>query len=268
MQITFYSLYPESIMHNIPEYFQDIQGKINIYADEQIVINYGKYGVNPIAILVEPRSIIPGVYSCVEKEYKQFKYVFTFDEQILNTCSNSKLLIYGQITAQYPGQKTKNISMVCSKKNMCEGHLKRQEIARKLKPIIDTYGCFDGGKWADLKDIYNHYRFNVAMENISTGYYFTEKLCNCFASKVVPIYYGSPHITEYFNPAGMFIAEDPKQIPDIVNEILKSPEEIYNSMLPAIAQNFETVEKYRRYGVWFFQNYSELLEDLCRQYNH
>lgn len=265
MQITFHSMYPESIIQSIPEYFHELPGAINIYADEQIITNYGMYGQNPIALLVEPRSIIPGVYDFIQKHHRHFVYIFTFDELLLKTCSNAKLLLYGQITAQYPGQKTKNISMVCSNKNMCEGHRKRRETALKLKPIIDTFGRFDGGKWANFEDIYNNYRFNVAMENISIGYYFTEKICNCFASKVVPIYYGSPHITEYFNPAGMFIAEDPKQIPDIVNDILKNPEEIYNSMIPAIEQNFRTVEKYRRYGVWFFRNYSELLEGLCKQ---
>ena len=266
MQITFYSMYPESIMHNIPEHLKDIPGEINIYADQQILTNYGKYSKNPIAILVEPRSIIPGVYSFIESQWRHFKYVFSFDEDILNICDNAKLLLYGQITAEHPDKKTKAISMVCSNKTFCEGHKKRVETAKKLKGTIDTYGGFDGGKYADSKDIYSAYRFNVAMENLSAGYYFTEKICNCFASKVVPIYYGSPHITEYFNPAGMFIAETPEQIPDIVADILtKGPEAVYKSMLPAIEDNFKRVETFRRYGIWFFRNYSELLEGLCKE---
>ena len=155
--------------------------------------------------------------------------------------------------------------MVCSNKTFCEGHKKRIETARELKGIIDTYGRFDGGAYADSKDIYSAYRFNVAMENLSAGYYFTEKLCNCFASKVVPIYYGCPHITEYFNPAGMIIAEDPKDIPDIVMTILANgAESVYESMLPAIEDNFKRVETFRRYGKWFFNDYSELLEELCK----
>lgn len=266
MQITFYSMYPESIMQNIPEYLKDIPGEINIYADQQILANYGKYSKNPIAILVEPRSIIPGVYSFIESQWRHFKYVFSFDEDILNTCDNARLLLYGQITAEHPDKKTKNISMVCSNKTFCEGHRKRVEIAKKLKGTIDTYGSFDGGKYADSKDVYSAYRFNVAMENLSSGYYFTEKICNCFASKVVPIYYGCPHITEYFNCAGMFIAKEPEDIPYIVNNILnEDPDYIYRSMLPAIEDNFMRVETFRRYGKWFFRNYSKLLEDLCKE---
>lgn len=264
MDITFYSMYPASIMGNIPEYFKDIPGNINIYADNQIITNYGKYGPNAIALLVEPRSIVPEAYLFIKQHSYLFKYVFTFDEDILNTCSNAKLLLYGNITAYYPDKKSKGISMLSSNKRLCEGHIKRIETAIKLKPLIDTYGCFDGGKFADAKEVYGPYRFNVAMENLSNGYYFTEKICNCFASKVVPIYYGSPHITEYFNPAGMLVAEDPDQIPEIVTDILKRPEEIYNNMLPAVEQNFKTVETYRNYGKWFFTNYSELLEGLCK----
>ncbi len=265
MRVNFFSYYPHGITRNIPERIEKAPGEINIYSDYHITQKYGNYGKNAIAILVEPRVIIPEVYDFVEKYNDSFKYIFTFDDKILSSCKNAKLLIYGQVTAEYPSpEKTKDISMVCSNKTFCEGHRQRNEIANALKGQIDTYGQFDGGSFCDFADFLDGYRFNVAMENCSIGYYFSEKLCNCFASRIIPIYWGCPNIGRYFDTDGILIADNYKDIPDIVKDLKKyGIEKAYKDRKKAIEHNFMEVQKYRCYGIWFFDNYSQLLEDLA-----
>jgi hypothetical protein len=237
-------------------------GVVNFYVDNFVMTDRPES--HSIALLVEPRAIQPRVYDWIRVNYAKYKYVFTFDNMLLNVLPNAKLLIYGQITAEFPDKKTKDISMVCSDKGFCEGHNNRKRTATRLKSIIDTYGKFDGGSFADDKDIYSGYRFNVAMENYSDGYYFTEKICNCFASKVIPIYWGCPHIGEYFDTRGIIQVENPDNIPTIVQAILQTgTEEIYNSRLEAIENNFKTVQKYRSYAKLFLETYGDLLEELA-----
>jgi len=55
---------------------------------------------------------------------------------------------------------------------------------------------------------FNQFAFNVAMENIVAPGYITEKIGNAFKSGSVPIYWGAPEITEFFNPAAFVNVSD------------------------------------------------------------
>lgn len=249
---------------SFPEKYGDSNKQIKFYVDNNVYFmdNTDRNEENAIALLVEPRSIIPGTYTWIEENYQKFKYVFTFDSRLL-MLPNAKLLIYGQITAEYPDTpKTKYISMIASDKNFCEGHIQRQNVAKTLSSVIDTFGKFKNGEYCDDKDFLSGYRFHVAMENYSDGHYFTEKICNCFASKIVPIYWGCPNIGQYFNMNGIIYCETTTEIIDSVDMILKDPIGEYEKRIDAIEDNFKRVQKYRRYADLFLQTYGELLEAI------
>ena len=252
-----------SAYDSFPERYGTSDKQINFYVDNNVYFldNTDRNVENAIALLVEPRSIIPGTYLWMEENYKKFRYVFTFDSKLLNL-PNARLLLYGQITAEFPlDPKTKNISMVASNKDFCEGHRKRQWVAKKLSDRIDTYGTFKG-PYCDDSDFLREYRFNVAMENCSDGYYFTEKICNCLASRVVPIYWGCPNIKIFFNMDGIIYCKTPEEVISAVIEVLKDPEAEYDKRKTAIEENYVKVQLYRRYATWFLDTYGELLEDM------
>ena len=236
---------------------------VNLYFDNKVLLVEDDVS-DPVAVMVEPRSIFPNEYQWLEENYTKFKYIFTFDSKLLEL-PNALLLIYGQISAEYPEMpKTKNISMVASDKDFCEGHRNRQKVAQTLKGKIDTFGKFDGGEFCDDSEYLDGYRFNVAMENYSDGCYFTEKICNCFASRIVPIYWGCPNIGNYFDMDGIIYCQTPEEVIQRVNEILVNPQEEYNKRLKAIEENYNRVEKYRSYSQWFLEMYCELLEEIAR----
>lgn len=264
MILNYYSHYPEGLKNYIPDYFNTVDGEINIYTDDFIIREYGNYKKNPLALLVEPRSIIPHVYEFVEEHFNEFLYVFTFDSKLLKL-PNAKLYIYGQVQVSYPhDEKTKMISMACSDKDMCEGHRQRRTIANMIKDKIDVYGKFNGGEYASYKEIYSGYKFNVAMENYADGHYFTEKICNCFASKIVPIYYGCPNIGQYFNSKGIFVCKTVDAIPYVIDVVLEHGDDIYDSLKPYIEENYNLVWEYEMHGKYFFEMYGELLKEIAR----
>lgn len=208
-----------------------------------------------IVMLVEPRSIMPEVYEYVENNYNNFSIIYTFDEKLLQY-KNSKLLIYGTVTTEeFNEQKTKNISMVCSDKDMCDGHRKRRELANQLKETIDTYGVFDGGEFASNYDVYAPYMFNVAVENYRSAYYFTEKICNCFATKTIPIYYGSPYINKIFDMRGILYANSIDEIPIIISLLRGHEKEFYDLHMAYILENYKRVQEYKNFNQTFHRMY-------------
>ena len=255
MKINLHSVY----MDTFPEQYGSSKKPVEFYVDYDVFKVPGSEQ-NAIALLVEPRAIMPGVYYWMEENYNKFRYVFTFDSVLLKL-ENAKLLIYGQITAEYPNEnKGKNISMVASDKDGCAGHRTRQWVATLLTDRIDTYGRFNGGPYCTDREYLAEYKFNVAMENYSDGHYFTEKICNCFASRTVPIYWGCPHIGEYFNMDGIVYCERPEDVLTAVDRIRKDPLYEYAKRCAAIEDNLRRVQKYRRYADLFLETYAELLE--------
>jgi hypothetical protein len=51
----------------------------------------------------------------------------------------------------------------------------------------------------DLINLYSQYKFVICIENAKQETYITEKIVNGFLSGSIPIYWGSPAVTEYFN---------------------------------------------------------------------
>ena len=52
----------------------------------------------------------------------------------------------------------------------------------------------------DMTDFYRGGKFAITMENGDQTHYITEKIVNGFRSGVIPVYWGTSKISEYFNP--------------------------------------------------------------------
>jgi len=56
----------------------------------------------------------------------------------------------------------------------------------------------------DMVDFYRRGKFAITMENADKPYYVTEKLVNGIRAGVIPVYWGSSHVIEFFNPRRFF----------------------------------------------------------------
>ena len=133
--IKFHSQYPE-LLEN-----RESKSEINIYSDIAMLNSRDNLGVNPMAMIIEPKAILPQVHDYILENFRDYQYVFTFDSELLEL-PNAKKLIFGTVSEWCEGEKTKMISMACSDKAMCEGHINRQTVARNLKDWIDLYGSW------------------------------------------------------------------------------------------------------------------------------
>ena len=59
-------------------------------------------------------------------------------------------------------------------------------------------------KTQEFIDYVSQFKFIVSMENSCEDTYITEKICHGFLANTIPIYWGSPRVTDYFNKDRFF----------------------------------------------------------------
>lgn len=216
-----------------------------------------------IALLIEPRPLQPKIYEYVEDNYDDYKYIFTHDSILLNKLPNAKLIIWGGVWSWGDQEKdfTHPISMVASWKEEAPTRIERKQLAMRLKDDtrVDCYGTFDGGKFVDTDTIYGTYPFSIVVENYIDDYWITEKICNCFSHKTVPIYYGARKIDELFNGKGIIHCDSIENILYIINYITKGS---YKNRITYIEDNYQRVKKYEKFETWFYNEYGGLLDEM------
>jgi hypothetical protein len=105
-------------------------------------------------------------------------------------------------------EKTRPLSWITSNKGTFRGHRLRMQFLQTLQSQLefDLFGAgfqFIEDKWDGLAP----YRYSLAIENFSNGYYWSEKLVDCFLAWSMPVYYGCTRITEYFPAESMLLID-------------------------------------------------------------
>jgi len=102
-----------------------------------------------------------------------------------------------------PPLKKNFCRIIYSDKKLTEGHVKRHEFVASLKAHfgdeLDIFGRgfrYVSDKWDAIAD----YKYHIVIENSRFPHYWTEKLADAFLGWSLPIYYGCPNITDYFDP--------------------------------------------------------------------
>lgn len=252
-----------------PGFFEDMRPEpgekyTEIFYDQATMDCQNK---NAVAVLLEPRALVSDAYEYVESHPDNFKYIFTHDSRILKN-DNARLLNWSNVWLTTDSEKTKNISICSSWKDWCPLHKARLELAREFDypgSGVDCFGNFreppGSEAWTDPRDYLEHYKFSIVIENDIDDYWITEKVLNCFATKTVPIYVGSPKISGMFNPLGIIQvpADAWENIPLIISKINADAQ--YKYCLPGVEDNYKLVEPWK--VPWkdrFLRDYAELLE--------
>jgi hypothetical protein len=224
----------------------------NVSPNEELVFYTDFFLKNPqrghkkrIAWLLEPYCKQPSTYEWMAKNNHLYNYVLTHDKYLLDRgenyifCPGSGCWIE-QENRHCDHIKTKLVSIITSRKKNVPDHLKRHELISNYKDKIDVMGT--GYKpIGAVSDGLKNYMFHISMENQQRDYCFSEKLINPLMVGTVPIYYGMPGISNYFNTKGMILFNDICEIEEILHSI---NEKMYTSMLPHIKENFELAKKY------------------------
>jgi hypothetical protein len=188
--------------------------------------------------------------------YQLFDHIYSYDDEIVAICNNAKSFAFGSCWVLMNEQleriekkseykdvfnikdKKFKISFIKSGKNQLEGH--------KLRHIVDLSG-FEGEIFIPHNHIpskiplFTDSMFHLCIENSRYNNYFTEKLIDCLISKTIPIYWGCPNISKYFNTEGMFIVNNIEEMNQVIKNL--SVKDYYDK-LNAVLENFKLCKEY------------------------
>jgi len=239
--------------------------------DDSAVQDCDTYANKSIALMIEPRSIMPDGYTfLLNGGWKRFKYIFTHDSELLKL-PNAKLILCGSVWSWSDVPKTKFCSLVSSYKEVCDLHMARKQLAYfyENRGVVDVFGDYRGKDcvpWVDSSEYLRDYRYSIVIENYIDDFWFSEKICNCFANKVVPLYIGARKIDEYFNKWGIIRFRDIETIKACIGLYSQDGGKYaYDNMKKAIDDNYERVKEFDRFENWFFRTYGGLLDDLYNE---
>lgn len=237
----------------------------HFYGPEAMTGTLGKPAVK-YGMLTESRTIVPKDYEVFHRNRgleKDFRYIFTYDDRILNEIENARFypvaagIWNSEMREGRYLEKDRDLSILSSDKVMCALHRFRLELARlcKREGLADTFGRFDGGGYVEKVDeTLNRYRFSMIIENDVSDYYFSERLTSCFAAQTVPVYLGARRIGDFFNTDGMILlgSADLEEAESLIAECTR---ERYEAMLPAVLDNYERVKEYVNMQDYLYEHY-------------
>ncbi|GHV29775.1 hypothetical protein FACS1894167_09570 [Synergistales bacterium] len=128
-----------------------------------------------------------------------------------------------------------------------KGAVLRREFAEKLMKYkrVDCPGKvlhnMDGGVNGRASDDWSggmisftgNYKFTIAFENSSQLGYITEKICQPFLGRSIPIYWGAPDVTSYFNPRAFINCGDYETMDGAMKKVIEldNDDDAYMNML-------------------------------------
>lgn len=216
-----------------------------------------------IAWLIEPIFERQDAYEFLVERAPRLKEIWTCDRKLLEMIPNGRFVPFGGCWIAPADRKiwpkSKDCSIIVSRKRGSVAYDLRHEIADKLMARSDAYGI----EYTPLEfkiDGLRDYRFQVVIENVRCDWWFTEKLIDCFATGTIPIYRGCTSLSGYFNSRGIIAVTTFR---DIENALGECTEKLYVSMSAAIAENFDLAKRYYLAEDWIVNHYPRLVRELA-----
>jgi len=232
---------------------------IYLALDHPLAKSDGKYIL--IGVQCEPDAILHHRQMFIDN-HKNFNTILTHDDEILKACPNARLYLWGTTwisPSTYNniniGLKKQAISCLTERKNHTVGQEFRLQLYTRQKTLQLPITWFRLSKdssplpilsqnplLGDSKDpLFLEYKFSVAIENCRQNNYFTEKLVDCLLTKTIPIYYGCPNISNWFDTRGWIILETPS-ISEFKTKCSYLPN--YARYITIINENYERAKQY------------------------
>lgn len=207
-------------------------------------------------VLQEPNEYF-SLHDWAIKNENIFHVILTWDDKVLNNCSNASFFKFGSTwftSEQYNTKYNKKfqLSHLCGKLLKTYGHSMRHEILARQNEINipkkffdvfgDRYNIEDARK--GKAEVFGDSMFSIAIENTSHNGYFTEKIVDCFLLRTIPLYWGCSNIEHFFNKEGIIKFENVDDLIYITNNL---SEDLYISKKDIIEENYQLALSYLDY---------------------
>lgn len=223
----------------------------------------------------EPYTLQPHTINMVKKQHKIYDLILAHDPELLllDNCvlfqplkkyfwvrppslTNIENLFHNEYP-QYCGSdkydyrnKKFLVTMLCGHKETGVGNRLRIKCWNKQEEITIPSRCYKSHTMGrcntfksnistlykyDKSEMFIDSMFHVAIENSSHNNYYTEKINDCIITHTVPIYWGCPNISDFYNTDGFVLFKDEN---DFIEKVNKLTPELYYSKIDAINENY------------------------------
>jgi hypothetical protein len=172
-----------------------------------------------------------------ENPLEKYSCVLGFNKTSNNYVCFPFFVPYIQNNLSYEPVKEVPQNIVCAVISNYGGYIRNKFLEETEKKCSVAYGGSYknniGGKiqgdWdgINLINFYKQFKFVICMENEQQDYYITEKVINGFRAGVIPIYWGSPNISKYFNSRRFLCIENEESIENVIDKMLNMTDEEY-----------------------------------------
>jgi len=231
------------------KYIQWDRNIVNGSEDLVVYTDYSMHRVNSnvknkIGWLLESPIITQNEHNWIKNNFNRFDTILTNNKDLLDLNEKFKFQPTGGCWIKPEDQKiyikSKLVSIIASSKNWTDGHKLRQSIIQKKLKDLDVFGRGHSPIDYKLKGL-SEYRFSIAIENTKKDYYFSEKLIDCFATGTIPIYWGCPSISDFFNSDGIIAFNNLSELYEIMSKLTP---ELYESKINAVEDNLKRSKEY------------------------
>jgi len=247
----------------------------NIFPEDSVVVTdnplYHEDDKKLILMMVEPEAIKPFRKQTMENAHRFYR-IYTCDEEILAMLPEKAIKVVGNYTLLKPDEIEKciiekkefKVSSWAATKLFpgVPGHHLRAVLYFNQKLFPENFVFFRTSRpypypppplGPILPDINNNpffenkvplfetFQFAITIENSKQKNYFTEKIIDCLVARSIPIYWGCPNISEFFDTSGWIFFDDSD---DLLKKISILDENYYSRYIETINNNFLEAMKY------------------------
>ena len=176
-------------------------------------------------MIVEPDSIHNHYLKLSRYFYWRFYKILTKNKQLLNILNNGSFFYFGSTFLKNLDkidiQKNNLASLIASSQNKLKGHKLRHKIAKYIKNNELNIAVIGRGykPFKNKEDGLKSFRYSIVIENSSEQDYFTEKLVDACLLETIPIYWGAPNISKYFDIRGFIVCNSSDEIEDALKNL-------------------------------------------------
>ena len=232
--------------------------EIDLFHEKQIELYVDSFPGDEIpqdtirfVMLLEPEEILNLTHQAMYfMKNKTYNHLFTHNDFLIQSCPNAHLFEFGTswITDYIQKEKVFEVSTLVGGKRMAYGHILRQQLWDRQDEIQIQTKFFLSGNFGGIHNNKNNpilgkskeplfdSQFHFCIENINRKNWFTEKLIDCLQTKTIPIYFGCPNISDWFDTRGMIIVNSVDEMINKANELTINS---YDEMLPFVEKNLE-----------------------------
>ena len=194
-----------------------------------------------ISVMIVEPDAIHNLYINISKYlHWRFYKILTKNRYLLEEIHNTSFFYFGSTFIQNSDkidlQKKNMASLIASNQNKLTGHKLRHEVVQHIKNNNFNVSVIGRGyrPFENKEDGLKSYRYSIVIENTSELDYFTEKVIDACLLETIPIYWGAPNISKYFDTRGFIVCENIDQILQAIRTISIDD---YNSKVEWIMKN-------------------------------